>query len=49
MPYKKIVVKFIKELIRNNYQKYFSIERLPVHNNVNNLKKTIKLVKSCLE
>ena len=49
MPYKKTVVNFIKELKRNNYQKYISIERLPVHNNINKLEKNIKLVKSCLE
>jgi sugar phosphate isomerase/epimerase len=49
MPYKKTVMKFIKELKRNNYQKYISIERLPVKDNINNLEKTIKLVKSCLE
>jgi sugar phosphate isomerase/epimerase len=48
MPYKKAVVKFIKELKRNNYQKYISIERLPVHNNINNLTKTIKLAKNYL-
>lgn len=48
MPYKKTVMKFIKELKRNNYQKYISIERLPIKDNVNNLEKTIKLIKSCL-
>jgi len=48
MPHKKTVVNFIKELKRNNYQKYISIERLPVYDNINNLEKTIKLVKSCL-
>ena len=49
MPYTKTVMKFIEELKRNNYQKYISIERLPVKDNINNLEKTIKLVKSCLE
>jgi uncharacterized protein YaaR (DUF327 family) len=49
MPYKNTVMKFIKELKRNNYQKYISIERLPVYENINNLEKTIKLVKSCLQ
>ncbi len=48
MPYKKTVMKFIKELKRNNYQKYISIERLPVKDNINNLEETIKLIRSYL-
>jgi hypothetical protein len=46
--YKNTIIKFIKELKVNNYQKYISIERLPINNNIKNLEKTIKLVQSCL-
>jgi sugar phosphate isomerase/epimerase len=45
MLYKKIAVKFIRELKINNYRRYISIERLPIRNNVTNLEKTIKLLK----
>ena len=46
MPYKSTIAKFIKELKVNNYQKCISIERLPINNNIKNLEKTIKFVKS---
>ena len=46
--YKNTIIKFIKELKVNNYQKYISIERLPVNNNIKNLEKTLKFVKNCL-
>ena len=46
MSYKNTIAKFIKELKVNNYQKYISIERLPINNNIKNLEKTIKFVKN---
>lgn len=46
--YKDKVQKFIEKLKKNNYQKFISIERLPVGDNLKNIDKTIKLIKNYL-
>jgi len=49
MLYKKVVNKFIGQLKKNNYQKYISLERLPIKDNLKNLEKTLKFIQSCLK
>ena len=49
MLYKKLVKKFIGQLKKNNYQRYISIERLPIKNNLKNIEKSLKFIKSCLK
>jgi sugar phosphate isomerase/epimerase len=46
--HKDVVKKFIQQLKKNNYQKYISVERLPIKNNLKNIEKTLKFIKSNL-
>ena len=49
MLHKKLIKKFIEQLKKNNYQRYISIERLPIKNNLKSIEKSLKFIQSCLK